>query len=158
MRVFYFDLLWLGNFETSGCFVGRLACTPATTGLTPQPVGISVTDQQPQSLHYCFCTTCQKFQQYCSNGFFLKNVVNSSLNYYLLCALKNKRNKINFFFVAVLCIWSTRHQGWSEYPYQIPSNVSLSFEAFPKWTFQISFSIFPLQLLTLCASHFCLPL
>ena len=35
-----FALLWLGNFKTSGCLVGRPTCAPATTTLTPQLVGI----------------------------------------------------------------------------------------------------------------------
>jgi len=34
-------LLWLGNFKTSGCLVGRPTCAPATTRLTLQLVGIS---------------------------------------------------------------------------------------------------------------------
>jgi len=34
-------LLWLGNFNTSGCLVGRPTCAPATTRLTPQLVGTS---------------------------------------------------------------------------------------------------------------------
>jgi len=34
-------LLWLGNFKTSGCLVGRPTCAPATTRLTPQLVGTS---------------------------------------------------------------------------------------------------------------------
>ena len=29
-----FALLWLGNFKTSGCLVGRPTCAPATTRLT----------------------------------------------------------------------------------------------------------------------------
>ena len=36
-----FALLWLGNFKTSGCFVGRPTCAPTTTRLTPQLVGTS---------------------------------------------------------------------------------------------------------------------
>ena len=39
MRAFYFALLWLGNFKTSGCLVGRPTCASATTRLTPQLVG-----------------------------------------------------------------------------------------------------------------------
>jgi len=42
VRAFYFTLRCLGNFKTSGRVVGRLACAPATTRLTPQLVGISV--------------------------------------------------------------------------------------------------------------------
>jgi len=42
VRGFYFALLWLGNFKTSGCLVGRLTCAPATTRLTLQLVGFSV--------------------------------------------------------------------------------------------------------------------
>jgi len=42
VRAFYFALLWLGNFKTSGFLVGRLTCAPATTRLSPQVVGISV--------------------------------------------------------------------------------------------------------------------
>ena len=36
-----FALLWLGNFKTSGCLVGRPTCAPATTTLTTQLVGTS---------------------------------------------------------------------------------------------------------------------
>jgi len=28
VRALYFALLWLGNFKTSGCLVGRLTCAP----------------------------------------------------------------------------------------------------------------------------------
>jgi len=41
VRAFYFALLWLGNFNMSGCLVGVLTHPPATTRLTPQLVGIS---------------------------------------------------------------------------------------------------------------------
>ena len=41
VRACCFALLWLGNFKTSGCLVGRLACAAATTRLTHQLVGIS---------------------------------------------------------------------------------------------------------------------
>jgi len=41
VRAFYFALLRLGNFKTSGCLVGRPTCAPATTRLTPQLVGVS---------------------------------------------------------------------------------------------------------------------
>jgi len=29
VRAFQFALLWLGNFKTSGCLVGRPTCAPA---------------------------------------------------------------------------------------------------------------------------------
>ena len=32
VRVFYFALLWIGNFKTLGCLVGRLTYAPATLG------------------------------------------------------------------------------------------------------------------------------
>jgi len=47
VRTFQFALLWLGNFETSGCLVGRPICAPATTTLTPQLVGITATTYNP---------------------------------------------------------------------------------------------------------------
>ena len=47
MRTFQFALLWLGNFETSGCLVGIPICGPATTTLTPQLVGITTTTYNP---------------------------------------------------------------------------------------------------------------
>jgi len=52
VRAFYFALLQLGNFKTTGCLVGRPTCAPATTRLTPQQVGIAATYLQPQSLHW----------------------------------------------------------------------------------------------------------
>ena len=39
VRAFYFALLRLGNFKTSGCLVGRPTCAPAITSLTPLLVG-----------------------------------------------------------------------------------------------------------------------
>jgi len=46
-------LLWLGNVKTSGYLVGRPTCAPATTRLTPQPVGISTvtTPKTPTVVH-----------------------------------------------------------------------------------------------------------
>jgi len=52
VRAFYFALLWLVNFKTTGWLVGRQSDAPATTRLTPQLVEISVTYQQLQSLHW----------------------------------------------------------------------------------------------------------
>jgi len=43
-------LLWLGNFKTSGCLVGRPTCAPATTRLTPQLVGTSAITYNHQPL------------------------------------------------------------------------------------------------------------
>jgi len=40
-------LFKLGNFKTSGCLVGRPTCAPATTRLTPQPVGTSAITYNP---------------------------------------------------------------------------------------------------------------
>ena len=47
VRTFSIALLWLGNFMTSGCLVGRPTCAPATTRLTLQPVGISTETSNP---------------------------------------------------------------------------------------------------------------
>jgi len=55
VRAFQFALVWLGNFKTSSCLVGRLTCAPVTTRLTPQLVGISVTYQQPTAVCIACC-------------------------------------------------------------------------------------------------------
>ena len=40
-------MLWLGNFKTSGCLVGKPTCAPTTTRLTPQVVGTSTITYNP---------------------------------------------------------------------------------------------------------------
>jgi len=45
-------LLWLGNFKTSGCLVGRPTCAPATTRLTLQLVGTSTITYNHQSRNF----------------------------------------------------------------------------------------------------------
>ena len=59
VRAFEVALLWLGNFKTSGCLVGRPTCAPATTRLTPQLVGTSTTtyNLSPYTCHCWYLVT-----------------------------------------------------------------------------------------------------
>ena len=60
-----FALLWLGNFKTSGCLVGRPTCAPARTRLTPQLVGTSAITYN-LSPYICINIVfgCKQAQQY----------------------------------------------------------------------------------------------
>jgi len=100
VKAVYFALLRLGNFKTSGCLVGRPTCSPATTTLTPQLVGISTITYNPiptvsfgtatsMSPFICLSTTILDYYR----SIFVTLILTSGL---LGPVFKNKENTLSF--------------------------------------------------------------